>query len=133
MRPSGIFACAVMIAPSKGSHHQAAQSQKFRFRALEHRFEMALGCFTIAIKLCRLRCQEQGERRMTQEVVSLCGVATRLCGITGGDSDKTRGQRLVALFAAALNHRLFQATRAAPEPPDNRKDNKQGDRQRHDP
>lgn len=131
MGAPGIFAGAVVVTAPKGRHHQAAQPQKLGFGTFKHGFEMALGSLAVAIKLCGLCRQEQGERRMAKKVIGLGSMAARLSGITGGNRDKARGQSLVAFFAASLNNCLLHSTGSAPKPTDDPEDKKQCDRQHH--
>ena len=81
---------------------QAPQPQELGLRPLQHGEKIIAGGALIAIKLRRLRLQQQRERRLRQKHVRLAREPPRLLRLARGHCDHTLGQRPVPLAPPPL-------------------------------
>ena len=94
--------CRCAIVRPQGVVQQAAQTEKFGFRPLEHRREEVLCGVFVAFELCGLRRQQQRQRRIGEERAGAPGMATRRLGLASGDRDHPLAQGPVTGPAPAL-------------------------------
>ena len=89
----------VLVTASLRLDKQSPQTQKLRFRRLEHIAKRRLGITPLARELRRLRRQQQGQRFLAQQTQRIRCLSSGKFRISRSNSDQTAGERRLPLVS----------------------------------
>ena len=104
----------LLVACLHGLVEEAAQAEKGRLAPVQHGGEIALGRFLIAVQLSGLGGQQQGQRRLVEQLVGPLRQPLGLIGRASGHGDHALGQGLVTTLALVLGEGTLDRARRAP-------------------